>query len=194
MLVSRLGLLVLGAALVLASFSFSAMAQTTTAPAPKPKAPATVPAYRGGLQTLPANGPDMTSRPMAIGTSVASKGATPSAILLQGQNSPIALIAFGREKKGDPLRMIIQLPTNVTFEGGVKTLTASGDAVVDMMFRRCFPVGCFADATMTEAQVLKLKTQAEPMSIKSKDATEREISLPLSLNGFGPAVEALSRT
>ena len=114
--------------------------------------------------------------------------------MVQGQSAPIALIAFGREKKGEPLRMVVQLPTNITFESGVKTHLSGGEAAVDMKFRRCFPTGCFADASLTDAVITKLKGQAEPLSIKFKDGTEREISLPLSPKGLGSALDALSRS
>jgi len=113
--------------------------------------------------------------------------------MIQGQNSPIALIAFEREKKGEPLRMVIQLPTNITFESGVKTHLSGGEAAVDMKFRRCFPTGCFADAPMTDVVISQLKAQGDPLSIKFKDGTEREISLPFSPRGLGPALDALSR-
>jgi invasion protein IalB len=191
----------LGALLVLAG-STSALAQATAPAAPKAKAPAAaVPSFGGGLQAgAPASGPDMTTE--TYGDWIircqqvqdAKRCEVSQTIMLQGQNSPIALIAFGREKKGDPLRMVVQVPTNVTFEGGVKTLTTGGEPVVDMVFRRCFPVGCFADAATTDAQISKLKTQPEPLNLKFKDGTEREISLPVSLKGFGSALDALART
>jgi len=168
------------------------------APAPKPKA--SIPPLGAGIQTATANAPDMTSETYGDWimrcqpSSEAKRCEVSQTIVVQGQNAPIALIAFGREKKGDPLHMVVQLPTNVTFEGGVKTHLSGGEAAVDMKFRRCFPTGCFADAPMTDAVVAKLKSQAEPLSIKFKDATEREISLPLSPRGLGPALDALSRS
>src|SRR5262245_43183032 len=173
----------------------SALAQT---PAPKPKA--SIPPLGAGIQAAAAGSPDMTSETygdwiMRCQPSSETKRCEVSqTIVLQGQSAPIALIAFGREKKGEPLRMVVQLPTNITFESGVKTHLSAGEAAVDMKFRRCFPTGCFADAALTDAVVTKLKGQAEPLSIKFKDGTEREISLPLSPKGLGPALDALSRS
>jgi invasion protein IalB len=175
-----------------------ALAQTPST-TPAQKKPVAVPSFGAGITTAATSGPDMTSetygdwiircQPAAD----AKRCEASQTIMIQGQNSPIALIAFGREKKGDPLRMVIQLPTNITFESGVKTHLAGGEAAVDMKFRRCFPVGCFADAAMTDAVLSKLKAQGEPLSIKFKDGTEREISLPFSPRGLGPALDALSK-
>jgi invasion protein IalB len=180
-----------------------AMAQTpaqTPGQIPAQKKPAGVPAFGSGISTTTATGgPDMTSETYGDWivrcqpTTDAKRCEASQTIIIQGQSSPIALIAFGREKKGDPLRMVIQLPTNISFESGVKTHLSNGEAAVDMKFRRCFPVGCFADAQMTDAVLTKLKGQAEPLSIKFKDGTEREISLPFSPKGLGPALDALSK-
>lgn len=178
-----------------------AIAQTA---APSAKAKSAVPSFGGGLSAQnkegSSTGPDMTSETYGDWVircqqaSDAKRCELSQTLVLQGQSAPIALIAFGREKKGDPLRMVIQLPTNVTFEGGVKASLANGEPAVDMTFRRCFPAGCFADANMTDALIAKLKGHSEPLSIKFKDGTEREISLPLSLKGFGPALDALLRS
>ena len=182
--------------------SYVAMAQTpaqTQGQTPAQKKPAGVPAFGSGISTTAATGgPDMTSETYGDWivrcqpTADAKRCEASQTIIIQGQSSPIALIAFGGEKKGDPLRMVIQLPTNISFRRCGDHLSG-GEAAVDMKFRRCFPVGCFADAQMTDAVLTKLKGQAEPLSIKFKDGTEREISLPFSPKGLGPAIDALSK-
>lgn len=178
------------------------IAQSPASPAKAKSSTPAVPAFSAGLQSgaQPEGGPDMTSE--TYGDWIirchqidsVKRCEMSQTLILQGQTAPIALIAFGREKKGDPLRMVIQLPTNITFEGGVKSTLANGEPVIDMTFRRCFPSGCFADTTVTDAQINKLKAHADPLNIKFKDGTEREIALPLSLRGFGPALDALLRS
>lgn len=185
------------ALLVFAHSSPPAMAQ---APSAKPKSQATAVPNLGGDFTKPGGGPDMTTESYGDWiircqqASDAKRCELSQTLVIQGQSAPIALIAFGREKKSDPLRMVIQLPTNVTIDGGVKILFTSGEPAVDLNFRRCFPAGCFADASAPDALINKLKATAEPMTIKFKDGTEREIALPLSLRGFGPALDALLRS
>ena len=174
----------------------TAVAQAQNPPAKKPD---TVPAVGTALTTA-AGAPDMISE--TYGDWVMHCQPKPEArrcevsqtIMLQGQSVPIALVAFGREKKGDPLRMVVQLPTNITLESGVKAHVLGGEAAVDLKLRRCFPAGCFAEALMTDSVLSKLKSQTQLVSIKFKDGTEREISLPFSPKGLGPALDALTKS
>ena len=100
--------------LVFAHSSPPAMAQ---APSAKPKSQATAVPNVGGDFTKPAGGPDMTTE--SYGDWIircqqvfdAKRCELSQTLVLQGQNAPIALIAFGREKKSDPLRMVIQCLT-----------------------------------------------------------------------------------
>lgn len=158
------------------------------------------PAAPAGKAAPTNKGPDLTTETYGDWVlrcrkaAVAKSCEVSQTLVFQGQQRPIAIVAFGREKKGDPIHIVAQLPTNITFEGGVKTLMADGSVAADMAFRRCFPTGCFADAPLDDATIAKLKTQSEPGSIKFKDGTEREISLPLSLKGLGSALDALNRS
>lgn len=166
---------------------------------------------RGGSDAAPAadaptpaaaeiknSGPDMTSETYGDWVMRCRPGGgekrceLTQTIIIQGQPNPIAMIAFGRDKAGEPLRIVVQLPVNVTFEGGVRAALADG-AGADLAFRRCTPVGCFADARLDEATVGQFSRQTSPGRIKFKDAAEREVSLPISLKGVSMAIEALNR-
>jgi invasion protein IalB len=114
-------------------------------------------------------------------------------VTAQGQAQPIALIALGREKKSDPMRVVVQLPTNVLIESGVNLVLVNGDVLVKAVIRRCAPFGCFADTQIDDGTIGKLKAEKEPASVKFKDAAERDIAFPVSLRGFQPALEALMR-
>lgn len=114
-------------------------------------------------------------------------------IAIQGQQNPIAALAFGRHKANEPVHMVVQLPNNVTIGGGVKALLANGESAADLQFTRCLPTGCFADVALSEAALTKLKAQATPGSLKFRDGSEQEIALPFSFRGFGPALDALTR-
>lgn len=184
--------------LVQAGAQTSAPAQVAPAKA-KPAAAPTVAAQNEPAVAAVKTGPDMTSetygdwvlRCQAVNG--VKRCEISQTIMMQGQSSPIALIAFGRDKKTDPIKLVIQLPTNITIAGGVKTVMAA-DGPVDLNFRRCFPIGCFADASLDDGTVAKLKAQTAPGSVKFKDATEREISLPLSTKGLGLAIDALAKS
>jgi invasion protein IalB len=161
----------------------------------------TAPATSAGQAQNPATNivPDMTSETYGDWTlrcqhvTGGRRCEVSQTLVIQGQEKPIAIVALSREKKAEPPRLVVQVPTNITFEGGVRALTADGNTAADLVFRRCSPAGCFADAALDDATIAKLKTQTEPGSIKFRDATDQEISLPLSLKGFGSAIEAFSR-
>jgi invasion protein IalB len=180
-------------ALLLLTLILTAEAQTP----PKPK-----PAEASKPQAAAApskSGPDLTTESYGDWIMKCQTGAdfkrceVSQTILLQGQQAPIALIAVGREKASEPFRLVVQLPNNVTLQEPVKALLPGGEAAGDLRFTRCLPVGCFAEMTFNDAMLSKFKGQADPGAIKFKDGLGREISLPLSLRGFGPAVDALAR-
>jgi invasion protein IalB len=171
---------------------------TTTTPAAKPAAPAGQGGSAAAVESK--SGPDVTTESYGDWIMKCQAKATPKqcevsqTIVVQGQQAPIALIAVGREKSADPFHLVVQLPNNVSLQGGVKALLHGGEVAGELHFTRCVPVGCFADMTLNDAVLAKLKAQAEPGELKFKDGLEREISLPLSLHGFGPAVEALTKS
>lgn len=165
-------------------------------PAAEEPAPAAPPAP--AADTKPA-GPDMTTETYGdwvlrcrLANSV-KRCEVSQTIVIQGQANPLAMIAVGREKAGDPLRMVVQLPVNVAFDGGVKAMLADGTQGAELGFRRCLPAGCFADAGLDDAALGNLTRQTEPGLVKFKDAGNREIALPLSLKGLSMAIEALQR-
>jgi invasion protein IalB len=113
-------------------------------------------------------------------------------LMLQGQTAPVAAVAVGRERKGAPLRLVLQLPVNLAFSSPAKVQYASNQEL-DLDFRRCMPSGCFADAALTDGILSRIRSQSDPLIMKFRDATERDISLPISTKGFGAATDALSR-
>lgn len=193
-------------ALAASFFNSEVQAQTAPVQAPPAKSKATEPySYQPQAQPAPAmpkekTGPDLTTASYGDWVMKCQSNADPKrcevsqTIVLQGQQAPIALIAIGREKWGDPFKLIVQLPNNVTLQNGVKATMKTGELAGELRFTRCLPIGCFADMTLNEPILSKLKAQSEPGAIKFKDGQEREISLPLSLHGFGSAVEALAKS
>jgi invasion protein IalB len=179
----------------------------TPAPAakPKPRPADAAPASPGAHGSAAAaeqgkSGPDLTTETYGDWIMRCQANVTPKrcevsqTIVLQGQQAPIALIAVGREKAGDPFRLVVQLPNNVFLQEGVKATLQGGETAGELRFTRCLPSGCFADMTLNDGALSKIKAQTEPGVIKFKDGLEREISLPLSLKGFGAAVDALAKS
>ena len=169
----------------------SANAQT----APKPAAatpPAAAPA-RAAPPRASATGPcaaiawPMPRRP---------SGACELGLAVQhaGDQSVLAQVAVGRPAAGEPLRFTAVLPANISVGTAPKLLVDAKDAgAVDLAWVRCLPGGCIATAGVNDDLVRKLKAAAAAGQLEYRDASGREIKLPMSWRGFGEAFEALGK-
>jgi invasion protein IalB len=112
-------------------------------------------------------------------------------VTASGQNQPLAELAIGRAKKGDPLRLTLVLPVNVSFPSTPKVQT-EGDDPLEFAWTRCVPQGCFADVTFGgEAQ--RAWREAKTAKVESKAASGQGFSFNVSLRGLPQALDALVR-
>jgi invasion protein IalB len=112
----------------------------------------------------------------------------------QGQQQPVAQLAFGRVNKTDPWRMTAHLPTNILLPSVAKLTTGEKDAKpLELPWRRCVPVGCFADASLSDAQWKALRGETENAVLDFTDSASRAVKLPISFRGFAQAVDALAK-
>ncbi len=109
----------------------------------------------------------------------------------QGQANPVAQIGIGRAGKTEPFRVVIQLPLNVWIPTGVHFVHDAKLQGVTAGFKRCLPVGCFADFDLTDDLLKKLRAQTAAGRYEFKDAAQRVVAIPLSFKGFGAAYDAL---
>ncbi len=115
-------------------------------------------------------------------------------VQLQNQPAPTAQIAFGRSSSTDPVRLVVVLPVNVLFPGSVKIGIGDKDQdSIDLNWRRCLPVGCFAENTSPEAAVRRWRSETGQGRISYKDAVGRDMQLPISFRGLAQALDALAR-
>lgn len=113
---------------------------------------------------------------------------------VQGQAAPIAQVAIGRLKSADPLRLTAVLPVSLSFPSSVQVASDEKDAkAVDLPWRRCLPSGCFADAALDDDALRRWRGPSQGGRIVFKDASERELTIPLSFRGLGPALDALAK-
>ena len=113
---------------------------------------------------------------------------------VQGQAAPIAQVAIGRLKSTDPLRLTAVLPVSIAFPGSVQIASDEKDAKpVDLPWRRCLPSGCVADVALDEDALKRWRGPGQGGRIVFKDASERELTIPLSFRGLGQALDALAR-
>lgn len=101
----------------------------------------------------------------------------------------VAQIVLGRAGKDDPLRLIVQLPEGVFLPAGVSVALDGTAPAIPLAYQRCVK-GCFAEAELTPALVEALKAARGPGTITFADGARRPTVLPVSFNGFVPALEA----
>jgi invasion protein IalB len=115
-------------------------------------------------------------------------------IVVKGQTGPIAQLAIGRTTPGDPLRLTLLLPPNVTLDKRPLVLTADGKTtLVELNWRRCVQGGCMSDAVLTDPDLSRLRGQETAGQIIFKDAADRELKIPMSWRGLPQALDAMLR-
>ena len=115
-------------------------------------------------------------------------------VQLRNQSAPIAQIAFGRSSSSDPMRLVVVLPVNILFPSSVKIgVVAKSKKKKDLVWRRCLPVGCFAENATPEAAIRRWRGETAQGRISYKDAAGRDMALPVSFRGMAQALDALAR-
>lgn len=200
-------ILVVAAAMAAAAPAVQAQ-QTRPAPAQHPapqRAPAPAPggnAAAPGGPTLPPNEPQRTTA--SYGDWVlqcftnTSPPSEPSCDIsqvtqLQGKNLPFSRIAVAHPERGKPIKLVVQVPVNVSFATQVHIQTSDDDPGFVAPFASCTPNGCFAEFELKDELLKKLHDATSVGKITFADAGEHDISVPISFNGFGFAYDALAK-
>jgi invasion protein IalB len=109
------------------------------------------------------------------------------------RQQPVAVIALGRPARGGPMKLVAQVPVNVTVTEPARIAL---DPALALPFRSCTPRGCFAEAELREpAQLQRLRDQAPDAAsrLEWRDAAGQEAGIAISFRGFAAAWDALSR-
>lgn len=109
----------------------------------------------------------------------------------QGQPNPVTQIAIGRAAKTDPFKLVMQVPVNVWIASGVKLVYDDKQQGLSGTYKRCIPVGCFAEVDVNDDMIKKLRARTDPGRLEFKDASQRDVAIPASFKGFGQAYDAL---
>jgi len=110
---------------------------------------------------------------------------------VQGQSQPISRVLVPLMPKGEPPKLFVQVPINVSFTAPLKITTDAKDAGISTPFRRCIPAGCFAEFELKEDLQKKFRAASEPGKILYKNAGDQDVAIPVSFKGFAQAYEAL---
>jgi len=112
---------------------------------------------------------------------------------LEGQTSPVSQITINRADGGGPFKLFVQVPANVWLQAGVKLATDDKDPGLGTVFKWCIPTRCLSDADLPDAVIKKMRAQTEPGRLEFKDASQRDVVVPVSFKGFSDALDALSK-
>ncbi len=112
---------------------------------------------------------------------------------LQGKNLPFSRVAIGRPEKGQPVKLIVQVPVNASFATQVHIQTDDADPGVIAPFANCTPAGCFAEFDLREELLKKLRDATSVGKLSFADAGGHDVSVPVSFKGFAQAFDALAK-
>jgi invasion protein IalB len=110
---------------------------------------------------------------------------------VQGQANPISRVAIPLPPKSETPKLFVQLPVNVALAAPIKVMADGKDAGVTTPFRRCVPAGCFGELELKDDLQKKFRAASEPGKITFNDASDHEVTIPLSFKGFAQAYDAL---
>ena len=153
----------------------------------------TPPAAPGAPQRTTATYEDWTVRCETQGTPAVKSCEMLQAVNIQGQSNPITQIAIGKATKTEPLKLVLLVPINVWLPTGVKLMIDDKDPGLAAAYKRCVPAACFADVELKDDVVKKMRARTENGRLEFKDATQKDVAMPVSFKGFGQAFDALAK-
>ena len=112
---------------------------------------------------------------------------------LQGKNLPFSRVAVAHPEKDRPVKLIVQVPVNVSFATQVRIQTADPDPGFAVSFATCTPNGCFAEFDLKDDMLKKLREATSVGKLSFADAGGHDVVVPISFNGFSQAFEALAK-
>lgn len=112
---------------------------------------------------------------------------------LKGLAQPFSRVVISRPAKGEPLRLVVQVPVNVWLATAVKIQTDGKDSGLTGPFTRCVPAGCFAAIALNDNTIKEFKAAKVQMRIVYANAAKGEVAIPLSSKGFSQAFNILAK-
>jgi invasion protein IalB len=147
----------------------------------------------GQQRTLAIYGDWTLSCVKASGTGASKSCGLVQAQKIQGQVNPLSQISVGRSEDAQPLRIGIEIRSNAWVPSGVRLLANDGRPAIAAAFKWCTPTRCFADADLSDADLKRLRAQTQEGQVAYKTALQGDVSIPMSFNGFGEALDALQK-
>lgn len=110
---------------------------------------------------------------------------------MRGRNNRVSYVAIRHLVKGQPVRLELQVPVNISLAANVRIQTSDSDPDVAGPFARCLPAGCFADLDLRDDVIKKFRAANENGKMTFRSAAGQHVSIPVSFKDFGAAFDAL---
>ena len=165
----------------------------STAP-PPPQNPAPPPAQGAGPQSTTATYDDWVVQCQGGTAAVPAKRCgMVQGTQTQGNNLPFSRVMILRTDKGEPVKLVVQVPVNVTFSENLRIQYGGPDQALSTPFARCVPAGCFGEFVLTEETIGKLRAASGAGKISYLSASGGDINVPISFKGFARAFDVLAK-
>jgi invasion protein IalB len=102
----------------------------------------------------------------------------------------LAHLTVRRPTPAGPLMLTVQVGTNITIAEPVRFMVEE-QAALNLAFRRCLPRGCFAELELPDSAAIAFAQRAEAVRFDYRGADGSSLSIPVSLRGLAPSIEAL---
>jgi len=202
---NKLALYIATVALLPAAVGAASAQQQTTRPPPKlapPPAKPTPPAPAPQAQPPAGDAPQRTTASYGdwVLQCVTTNSSPPELVCdiaqvtqLQGKNVPFSRVAVAHPEKGKPVKLVVQVPINVSYATQVRVATADDDPGIAAPFANCTPNGCFAEFELKDDLLKKMHDATSVGKLSFADAAGQTVTVPISFNGFGQAYDALAK-
>lgn len=112
---------------------------------------------------------------------------------IRGKSLVFSRVAITVPGRGQPPKLTVELPLDVSFRTNVQIQTGGADPGISAPIAYCVSGGCFGDFALDEETLKKFHGASGIGKLSFADAGGREIAVPLSFKGFAAAFGALSK-
>ena len=111
--------------------------------------------------------------------------------IAQMQGRPFSRVEIESPAQNQPMRLVTQVPVNVSLPAGVRLQTGDADPGQVVAFNRCVTAGCFAEFALSQDSLKKFRRPSGSAKLTFTDAAGQKVDVPVSFKGFSPAFDAL---
>lgn len=115
-------------------------------------------------------------------------------VQIQGQPGPVLQVAIAKGAKPNERKVTIVVPTNISITTAPRLSAQDKDPQpLQLAWATCVPGGCFANATLADDAVKRMRDNASPGSVSVTDAGGRNVVIQVSYRGLAQALDALAK-